>query len=138
MHRHSGVEISVIGAIRITDRMIIALGSSFGALPGTIIEQIEESTYSLINQAQQVSGIIGIILSPDHLTVTPVLPPPPIDWSDLRGQVITQAQSAVGVTLGNLTVTQRLALVACLLYTHGAIDPISKTVNPLNQWMQTP
>jgi len=72
-------------------------------------------------------------LGPDNLTVvvTPVAPP----LTPLRDAVVAQAQSAVGVTLGNLTQAQRLALIACVLYREGALDPVTLAVRPLNQWL---
>ena len=51
-----------------------------------------------------------------------------------RQAVLNQAQSAVGVALGNLTAAQQRALLACLLYRFGAIDA-NLVVLPLAQWL---
>lgn len=62
------------------------------------------------------------------------------DWLDeqaaattLRDQIVTTAQSAVGVSITALTAAQARALLAILLYQTGAID-LSGTVRPLNEW----
>lgn len=56
--------------------------------------------------------------------------------SKMIQQLIGMAQTAVGVTLGNLTVAQRSALTACLLYLAGGLDVKTGTVKPLGQWLR--
>jgi hypothetical protein len=51
----------------------------------------------------------------------------------LRQQIITLAQSAVGVRIDNLTAAQVRALVAILLWKGGALDK-DGNVRPLGQW----
>ena len=57
------------------------------------------------------------------------------DAAALRQQIITLAQSAVGVRLADLTVGQRNALIAVLLWKEGALDRTG-TVRPLAEWMK--
>lgn len=57
------------------------------------------------------------------------------DAAALRSQVITLAQSAVGVTLANLTAAQVRALVAILLRKEGALSA-DGTIRPLAQWVR--
>ncbi len=45
------------------------------------------------------------------------------------------AQSAVGVTLNNLTAAQRNALIAILLYKAGGVNISDGTVKALNDWV---
>lgn len=52
-----------------------------------------------------------------------------------RGQIVTLAQSAVGVRLQDLTPAQIKALMACLLYKAGGVDPSTLQVRPLGQWV---
>lgn len=54
--------------------------------------------------------------------------------SNLKQQLVTQAQSAVGVLLSDLTAAQRNALVATLLYKAGALTSDLK-IKPLGQWV---
>lgn len=51
----------------------------------------------------------------------------------LRSQVITQANSAVGIVITALTAAQVRALLVVLLYKGGALDKDGK-VRPLGQW----
>ena len=53
----------------------------------------------------------------------------------LRQQILTRAQSAVGVRLDDLTAGQRNALVALLLWQAGALAP-DLTVRPLGSWVR--
>lgn len=53
--------------------------------------------------------------------------------AQLRQQVITLAQSAVGVRIDALTAAQVRALVAILLHKAGALNP-DGTVRALGQW----
>jgi hypothetical protein len=46
------------------------------------------------------------------------------------------AASAVGSTLGALTAAQRNALIACMLYKLGGIDPDTGLVAPLGDWLE--
>lgn len=54
--------------------------------------------------------------------------------SAMKSAVLTAAQSAVGVTLPNLTTAQVRALLAVLLWESGAVDGTGK-VRPLAQWV---
>jgi hypothetical protein len=51
----------------------------------------------------------------------------------LRTQVVTVAQSAVGVVITNLTAAQVRALLAVLLWKGGALDKDGK-IRPLVEW----
>lgn len=51
----------------------------------------------------------------------------------LRAQVVSVAQSAVGIVITNLTAAQVRALVAVLLYKNGALTPAG-AVKPLLDW----
>lgn len=51
----------------------------------------------------------------------------------LRSQVVTQANSAVGIVITALTAAQVRALLAVLLWRGGALDKDGK-VRPLGQW----
>lgn len=53
----------------------------------------------------------------------------------LRQQIINTAQSAVDVTLDNLTTSQVKALLCCLLYRAGAVDPSTMTIKALSKWL---
>ncbi len=53
----------------------------------------------------------------------------------LRQTIITQAQSAVGLSINALNAGQRNALMACLFWQAGAIAD-DLTVKPLAQWVQ--
>lgn len=53
----------------------------------------------------------------------------------LRNQVVSLAQSAVGVTLNNLTAAQVRALVAILLWKEGAVTPAG-AIRPLAEWVR--
>ena len=53
----------------------------------------------------------------------------------MKGQILLMAQSAVGVKLSDLSAAQIKALLACLLYRAGAIDPEAMQVLPLNNWL---
>lgn len=55
---------------------------------------------------------------------------------DLRSRVIALAQSAVGVPLADLTAAQVKALLAVLLWSHGAVDNELK-VRPLSEWVKS-
>lgn len=56
------------------------------------------------------------------------------DATALRQRILTTAQSAVGVSIDNLTAGQVRALVATLLYRAGAIDK-NGVVQPLGEWL---
>jgi hypothetical protein len=56
------------------------------------------------------------------------------DAAALRQQVVTTAQSAVGVAFGNLTAAQVKSLLAVVLYKAGALDKAG-VVLPLNSWI---
>lgn len=56
------------------------------------------------------------------------------DAQALRQQILSLAQSAVGVSLNALTANQRNALVACLLWKAGGVAN-DMTVRPLGQWL---
>lgn len=56
------------------------------------------------------------------------------DAAALRSQILTLAQSAVGVSLGQLTAGQRNALIAGLLWRMGALTP-DLHVRPLAEWL---
>lgn len=56
----------------------------------------------------------------------------------LRDRIIAVAQTAVGVSLDNLTQTQRLSLVAALLYRAGALEEATLKVKPLDTWALPP
>ena len=56
------------------------------------------------------------------------------DSAALRQQVVTLAQSAVGLPINTLTAAQVRALVAVLLWKAGALDK-NGNVNPLGSWM---
>jgi hypothetical protein len=51
----------------------------------------------------------------------------------LRNQIVSLAQSAVGVSIDALTANQRNALIAIMLYKAGALTNTG-LVKPLNQW----
>lgn len=53
----------------------------------------------------------------------------------LRSQVVTIAQTAVGVALQDLTQAQIKALFAIVLYKLGALDPSTLKVLPLSRWV---
>lgn len=53
----------------------------------------------------------------------------------LRSQIITTAQSAVGVSITALTAVQVRSLFAIVLHQQGAINP-DGTIKPLNQWVK--
>jgi hypothetical protein len=53
-----------------------------------------------------------------------------------KNAIIATAQTAVGVPLTALTQAQIKALMACLLYAAGGVDPKTLTVKPLNEWMK--
>lgn len=55
------------------------------------------------------------------------------DAAALRAQVISVAQSAVGIVITNLTAAQVRALLAVLLYKNGALTPAG-AVKPLAEW----
>lgn len=57
------------------------------------------------------------------------------EWSALHSQVISAAQSAVGVSLGSLTAGQRNALMALVLWDKRAIAN-DGTIRPLAQWVK--
>lgn len=52
----------------------------------------------------------------------------------LRTAIVSTAQTAVGVTLNNLTAAQVKALLAILLYKAGGVNN-DGTVRPLSQWV---
>lgn len=56
-----------------------------------------------------------------------------IDHAAIRALVVSAAQTAVGVSLANLTAAQVRALMAILLYQAGGVTPDGK-VRPLGQW----
>lgn len=58
---------------------------------------------------------------------------PPVNPA--RTKVIGMTQSAVGVTLDALTAAQVRALLACVLYKAGAIDPATLAIEPLAEWL---
>jgi hypothetical protein len=51
-----------------------------------------------------------------------------------RSQIVAIAQSAVGITLANLTQAQIKSLFAVVLYKASAVDPATLQVRPLNDW----
>jgi hypothetical protein len=53
-----------------------------------------------------------------------------------KNAIVTMAQTAVGVTLANLTTAQIKALMACLLYAAGGVDIKTMTVKPLSEWVR--
>lgn len=53
-----------------------------------------------------------------------------------RNAILTMAQTAVGVTLANLTQAQIKALMAILLYQAGGVDIKTMTVKPLSEWVR--
>jgi len=55
--------------------------------------------------------------------------------NNVKGQITTLAQSAVGVPLADLTQAQIKALMACLLFNAGGVDPATLQVRPLAQWV---
>ncbi len=55
------------------------------------------------------------------------------DAAALRSQVLSVAQSAVGVVITNLTAAQVRSLLAVLLWKAGALTPAG-AVKPLAQW----
>lgn len=59
----------------------------------------------------------------------------PPGWVATYDAVKAAAQSAVGVMITDLTVTQQKALVALLLWDHKAITDDLK-IKPLNQWVK--
>jgi hypothetical protein len=63
----------------------------------------------------------------------------PSQWVDpgagFKNQILTMAQSAVGVRLQDLTNAQIKALMAALLFQAGGIAPATVTVRPLAEWM---
>jgi hypothetical protein len=71
-------------------------------------------------------------VTPDGVVTARTVAQPP---EPLRVAVINAAQSAVGVNIATLTQAQRLALVTCLLYKAGAVDPTTLVVKPLSQWL---
>lgn len=54
--------------------------------------------------------------------------------SNTISAIISTAQTAVGITLANLTQAEIKALLAILLYKAGAVDTRTSTIKPLNQW----
>lgn len=56
------------------------------------------------------------------------------DIATAKNQAVTIAQSAVGVGIGALTAPQVRALVACLLWKNGALNP-NGTVRALSDWL---
>lgn len=73
-------------------------------------------------------------LSQDLATVVATTQPDDPN-AQLRGQIITTAQTAVGVSLADLTQAQRNALMACLLFAAGGVGTDSK-VRPLGEWIR--
>lgn len=57
------------------------------------------------------------------------------DAATLRQTILTNAQSAVGKTLDTLTIAERNALIALLLYKAGGVNPRTGVVQPLNTWL---
>lgn len=58
-----------------------------------------------------------------------------VERTALRQQLVTLAQSAVGVALDQLTAAQRNALIACLLFRAGGVTNDMK-VKPLSEWLR--
>ena len=56
------------------------------------------------------------------------------DAAALRAQIVTIAQSAVGVRVDLLTAVQVRALMACVLWKQGALDKLGQ-VRPLADWL---
>ena len=84
----------------------------------------------LIAQAGS-AGITYHIFDINGVDITPV---PVTDTS--AQHIIALAQTAVGITLTNLTQAQRNSLMAILLYKAGGVDAVTLKVKPLNQWAQ--
>lgn len=55
------------------------------------------------------------------------------DNTTIRNAVIAAAQSAVGVSIADLTTIQRWGLMGILLWKAGAIKP-DNTIRPLGEW----
>lgn len=53
-----------------------------------------------------------------------------------KNAIVSMAQTAVGVTLANLTQAQIKALMACLLYSMGGVDVKTMQVRPLSEWVK--
>lgn len=53
-----------------------------------------------------------------------------------RSTILATAQTAVGVQLTALTAAQVRALLACMLYASGGVDPATLTVKPLSEWVK--
>lgn len=119
--------------IRSTDRIVLQYGESIGELAGAVILEIDAQVLGRILVALALpNGGVRLELDLTVTTLPPVLPP---DLAALRSKIITLAQSSVGVTLDALSANQRAALTAALLYLAGAVDPVTLTVRPLNQWL---
>lgn len=56
------------------------------------------------------------------------------DAATLRNKVVPIIQSAVGVSIDNLTAAQRNGLIVALLWNAGALNP-DGTIKPLGQWI---
>jgi len=79
-----------------------------------------------------VAGVIDYVVKNSGGTdITPV----PITDTSLT-QILSVAQTAVGVTLQNLTAAQVRALMAILLYKEGGVNPVNLQVKPLGQWVK--
>lgn len=75
----------------------------------------------------------GVTITQVDAVVTAHDPNAPTEGEQLRQQIVTLAQSAVGVSLDALTAAQRNALIAVLLWQAGGVTP-QMTVRALGQW----
>lgn len=78
-----------------------------------------------------VAGAINYVVKNGAIDITPA----PVTDTSLT-QILTVAQTAVGVTLNNLTAAQVRSLMAILLYKEGGVNPVTLQVKPLNQWVK--
>lgn len=53
-----------------------------------------------------------------------------------KNAILAMAQTAVGVTLANLTAAQIKSLMAILLYKEGGVDIKTMAVKPLSEWVR--
>ncbi len=75
----------------------------------------------------------GVTIAQVDAIITAHDPNAPTEGEQLRQQILTLAQSAVGVSLDALTAGQRNSLIAILLWKAGGVTP-QMTVAPLGQW----
>jgi hypothetical protein len=106
---------------------------------------IDNPDHMMISNEQDADGNqITVITVPDTITKAQVdAVANDITWQTwspapdpVYSKVVQLAQSAIGVTLDNLTAAQIKALVAIMLYEHSAIDPSTLTIRPLSAWVQ--